>query len=253
MYFVWRADPWLKSHPRVRLGLLISGDASVTRHVENVGKSAVRDVRRGHMMRPAWEMCLRWCTAEVNESARPGGGSKGCWPLPWSIDIYSLIYLTIYPFKVCCISNAFRFLALLLWEIPLRRETVCVDTPRSSGKKACVNCQHQIDTGAANLLPGQHSRACATRTLTDSLLRAHRSWKVFGFSRRWKSWVETHVIVLKYQINLLLPIYGKWVTYSEHISATCPTMACRHILRGGGGVDVTLYFNYVCLFPDGGK
>lgn len=67
MYFVWRADPWLKSHPRVRLGFLISGDASV----ENVGKSAVRDVRRGHMMRPALEMCLRWCTAEVNESARP--------------------------------------------------------------------------------------------------------------------------------------------------------------------------------------
>lgn len=148
------------------------------------------------------------------------------------------------------ISNTFRFLALLLWEIPLRRETVCVDTPRSNGKKACVNCQHQIDTGAANLLPGQHSRACATRTHWRS---PPCTRELESLSRRWKSWVETHVIVLKYQINLLLPICGKWVTYSEHISATCPTMARQHVLRGRGGVDVTLYFNYVCLFPDSGK
>lgn len=39
---------------------------------------------------------------------------------------------------------------------PMRRETVCWYAQGQWKKGVCVNCQHQIDTEAANLLSGHH-------------------------------------------------------------------------------------------------
>lgn len=154
--------------------------------------------------------------------------------------IYCDIFNSI-PFQsmLSRISNAFRFLALLLWEIPLRRETVCVDTPRSSGKKACVNCQHQIDTGAANLLPGQHSRACATRTLTVSSMHTGLG-KSLGFpatgnpeqGHMWSFSNTRSISCCQYMenesrtANMFLPHVPRWHVNTSRVAGEALTWRC---------------------------
>ena len=76
-------------------------------------------------------------------------------------------------FTVTCTWNTEHpvsmFLAPRTGDRALRREAMCWYEQRQWKKKTCVNCQHQIATRAANLLPGRHSQTCATCTLTDRL------------------------------------------------------------------------------------
>lgn len=81
---------------------------------------------------------------------------------------------------------------------------------------ACVNCQHQMDTEAANLLPGQLLLACATCAFADWLPPC-------AFWMKKRVWVYPQVEILSVDRHAWGDIYQTWDTtkfWETHIPAS---------------------------------